>query len=112
MAKDDYAGTNGRNYKIRKRLFFFILHSILHRLLNFAPVNFNFFVMNVKTHEESEQRYVDILSNGGFKAFFGDESNKEAVMMLLNTLLPKHWQIKEIEYQPTEHQGPVIGLCK
>ena len=40
MAKDDYAGTNGRNYKIRKRLFFFILHSILHRLLNFAPVNF------------------------------------------------------------------------
>ena len=64
------------------------------------------------TEERNEQRYVDILSNGGFKAFFGDESNKEAVMALLNTMLPKHRQIKEIDYQPTEHQGPVIGQSK
>ena len=68
------------NYKIRKRLFFFILHSIRHRLPNFAPINFNFFVMGNKIHAEREQKYVDILSNGGFKAFFGDESNKEVVM--------------------------------
>ncbi len=65
-----------------------------------------------KIHAEREQKYVDILSNGGFKAFFGDESNKEAVMTLLNTMLPKHRQIKEIDYQPTEHQGPVIGQSK
>ena len=65
-----------------------------------------------ETQERSEQRYVDILSNGGFKAFFGDESNKEVVMELLNTMLPKHRQIKEIDYQPTEHQGPVIGQSK
>ena len=68
--------------------------------------------MGNKIHAEREQRYVDILSNGGFKAFFGDESNKEAVMALLNTMLPKHRQIKEIYYQPTEHQGPVIGQSK
>ena len=68
--------------------------------------------MGNKIHAEREQRYVDILSNGGFKAFFGDESNKEAVMALLNTMLPKHRQIKEIDYQPTEHQGPVIGQSK
>jgi len=67
--------------------------------------------MNTK-EERGEQRYVDILSNGGFKAFFGDESNKEAVMALLNTMLPMHRQIKEIDYQPTEHQGPVIGQSK
>ena len=61
---------------------------------------------------ESEQRYVDILSNAGFKAFFGDESNKESVVSLLNTLLPAHRQIKDIEYRPTEHQGPIISkLC-
>ena len=63
--------------------------------------------MEEKIHAVSEQKYVDILSNGGFKAFFGDESNKEAVMELLNTLLPKHRQIKDIDYRPTEHQGPV-----
>ena len=68
--------------------------------------------MEEKIHAVSEQKYVDILSNGGFKAFFGDESNKEAVMALLNTMLPKHRQIKEIDYQPTEHQGPVIGQSK
>ena len=68
--------------------------------------------MGNKIHAEREQKYVDILSNGGFKAFFGDESNKEAVMALLNTMLPKHRQIKEIDYQPTEHQGPVIGQSK
>ena len=65
-----------------------------------------------ETQERCEQRYVDILSNGGFKAFFGDENNKEVVMELLNTMLPKHRQIKEINYQPTEHQGPVIGQSK
>ena len=65
-----------------------------------------------ETQERSEQRYVDILSNGGFKAFFGDENNKEVVMELLNTMLPKHRQIKDIDYQPTEHQGPVIGQSK
>ena len=65
-----------------------------------------------ETQERCEQRYVDILSNGGFKAFFGDENNKEVVMELLNTMLPKHRQIKDIDYQPTEHQGPVIGQSK
>ncbi|MBQ8839236.1 MAG: hypothetical protein IJ005_07955, partial [Bacteroidales bacterium] len=68
--------------------------------------------MEVKTQERSGQRYVDILSNGGFKAFFGDESNKEAVMELLNILLPEHRQIKDIDYRPTEIQGPVIGHSK
>ncbi len=68
--------------------------------------------MEEKRQEKSEQRYVDILSNGGFKAFFGDENNKEVVRELLNTLLPEHRQIKEIDYQPTEHQGPIIGHSK
>ncbi|MBQ8483466.1 MAG: Rpn family recombination-promoting nuclease/putative transposase [Bacteroidales bacterium] len=68
--------------------------------------------MEEKIQEKSKQRYVDILSNGGFKAFFGDENNKEVVRELLNTLLPDHRQIKEIDYQPTEHQGPIIGYSK
>lgn len=68
--------------------------------------------MKGETENKNSQRYVDILSNAGFKAFFGDESNKEEVMMLINTLLPAHRQVKDIEYRSTEHQGPVIGHSK
>ena len=60
----------------------------------------------------SEQRYVDLLTNGGFKAFFGDENNKSEVMMLINTLLPPHRQIEHIDYRPTGLQGPLIGHSK
>jgi len=35
------------------------------------------------------QRYVNILSNAGFKAFFGDVNNKEAVISILNVVLPE-----------------------
>ena len=40
------------------------------------------------TNEATVQRYVNILSNAGFKAFFGDVNNKEAVISILNVLLP------------------------
>ena len=57
-------------------------------------------------------RYADILSNGGFKAFFGDENNKDEVMSLINALLPGHRKVADIEYRPTELQGPLIGHSK
>jgi predicted transposase/invertase (TIGR01784 family) len=55
--------------------------------------------------ERTVQRYVDILTNGGFKALFGDINNKEAVMAIINALLPEHRQVADIEYLPTERQG-------
>ena len=61
---------------------------------------------------ESNQTFVNILTNGGFKAFFGDENNSEEVMEVINTLLPEHCQVVEIEYLPTEHQGPIVGESK
>ena len=51
------------------------------------------------------QRYVNLLSNGGFKAVFGDRKNKDVVMSVINMLLPEGKMVKEIEYAPTEHQG-------
>ena len=48
---------------------------------------------------------MDILTNGGFKALFGDINNKEAVMAIINALLPEHRQVADIEYLPTERQG-------
>ena len=58
-----------------------------------------------KKNEAVVQRYVDILTNGGFKALFGDVNNKDVVISILNVLLPEHRQIAYIDYMPTELQG-------
>ena len=63
-------------------------------------------------NNEIKPKYVDILSLGGFNAFFGDENNKSAVITIINELLPKHRRVVDIEYMPTEHPGPVIGYNK
>ena len=61
-----------------------------------------------QTKSVAVQRYVDLLTNAGFKAVFGDRKNKEVVMSILNTLLPPHRKVKEIKYLPTEYQGPTL----
>ena len=58
------------------------------------------------------QRYVDILTNGGFKALFGDVNNKDVVISILNVLLPEHRKIVDIDYLQTELQGPVVNHSK
>ena len=60
----------------------------------------------------ASQKYVDILTNGGFKALFGDENNKEVVMDILNVLLPENRKVVSIEYMPTEYQGQVVNKNK
>ena len=54
------------------------------------------------------QRYVDLLKNSGFKAVFGDRNNKDVVMSVINALLPPHRQVSEIDYAPTDYQGPTL----
>ena len=68
--------------------------------------------MDMVKENESKQKYVDILILGGFNAFFGDQNNKSAVMTIINELLPEHRRVVNIEYQPTEYPGPVIGYNK
>ena len=65
-----------------------------------------------KKNEAVVQRYVDILTTGGFKALFGDVNNKDVVISILNVLLPEHRQIAYIDYLPTELQGPVVDQSK
>lgn len=62
--------------------------------------------------KEAVQRYVDILTNAGFKAVFGDVANKDAVMTVINEFLPEHRRVADIEYLPTEVQGPVTSINK
>ena len=70
--------------------------------------------MNTEQNQRENvvQRYVDILTNGGFKALFGDVNNKGVVMSILNVLLPEHRRAVDIDYLPTEYQGPVADLNK
>ena len=68
--------------------------------------------LEVKTSSETGQTFVNLLTNGGFKAFFGDENNKNEVMEVINSLLPEHCSVVDIEYMPTEHQGQVIDKNK
>ena len=66
----------------------------------------------VNTSSETDQTFVNLLTNGGFKAFFGDENNKNEVMEVINSLLPEHCSVVDIEYMPTEHQGQVVDENK
>ena len=51
---------------------------------------------------ESAQRYVDILSDAGFKAVFGDRRNKDVLIDLLNVVLPPHRRVRDLSYMTTE----------
>ena len=62
--------------------------------------------------KKREPDFVNLLTNAGFKAVFGDEANQDVVMMIINEFLPEHRQVSEIQYLPTEHQGPVLSLNK
>ena len=70
--------------------------------------------MDMENYAKSEvvQRYVDILTNAGFKAVFGDVANKDAVMMIINEFLPENRKVEHIDYLPTNYQGPVLSLNK
>ena len=58
---------------------------------------------------EAVQRYVDLLTNSGFKAVFGDRANKDVVMSVMNSFLPPHRHVTDIEYTATEHQGQLLS---
>lgn len=51
------------------------------------------------------QRYVDILSDAGFKAVFGDQRNRDALTDRLNAMLPDDRKVKELTYSTTEIPG-------
>ena len=51
------------------------------------------------------QRYVDILTDAGFKAVFGDQRNKDVLIDFLNAILPEERQIKDLEYARRRSPG-------
>ena len=51
------------------------------------------------------QRYVDILTDAGLKAVFGDQRNKDVLVDMLNVILPPHRKVADITYETTEIPG-------
>ena len=47
----------------------------------------------------SAQRYVDILTEAGFKAVFGVEKNKDVLIDLLNTGVPRFTPEEKLKYE-------------
>ena len=52
--------------------------------------------------QETAQRYVDILSDAGFKAVFGEQRNSDVLTDLLNVILPPHRKVRKLTYRTTE----------
>ena len=51
------------------------------------------------------ERYINPLTDFGFKWLFGTEPNKDLLLDFLNQLLPAHHQIKQLTYAQNEHLG-------
>lgn len=52
-----------------------------------------------------QDRYVNPLTDFGFKKLFGSEPNKDLLIHFLNQLLPEHHQIQDLTYLSTEKLG-------
>ncbi len=53
------------------------------------------------------EKYINPLTDFGFKKLFGIEPNKELLIDFLNQILPERHKIKELNYSRNEHIGQV-----
>lgn len=52
-----------------------------------------------------QDKYVNLLTDFGFKRVFGTEPNKRLLIDFLNTLLPREHQIEDVTFKNSEHVG-------
>ncbi|MGB3292797.1 MAG: Rpn family recombination-promoting nuclease/putative transposase [Phormidesmis sp.] len=52
-----------------------------------------------------QERYINLLTDFGFKRVFGSEPNKQLLIDFLNTLLPERHRIKTLSYKGSESLG-------
>lgn len=53
-------------------------------------------------------RYINLLTDFGFKRVFGSEANKQLAIAFLNTLLPEQHQIQDLTFKNPENWGSTI----
>jgi predicted transposase/invertase (TIGR01784 family) len=52
-----------------------------------------------------QERYINLLTDFGFKRVFGSAPNEQLLIDFLNTLLPKHHRIQSLSYKSNENLG-------
>ncbi len=52
-----------------------------------------------------KEKYINLLTDFGFKRIFGTEPNKRLLIDFLNTLLPQHRQISDVTFKNNENIG-------
>ena len=52
-----------------------------------------------------KERYINLLTDFGFKRVFGTEANKQFTIDFLNTLLPEHHHIRDLTFKNNENLG-------
>lgn len=50
-----------------------------------------------------KERYINLLTDFGFKRVFGTEANKQFTIDFLNTLLPEHHHIQDLSFKDNEN---------
>ncbi|NEP12554.1 MAG: Rpn family recombination-promoting nuclease/putative transposase [Symploca sp. SIO2C1] len=61
--------------------------------------------MVTEDSNQSEEKYINILTDFGFKKLLGTEPNKYLLRDFLNLILPEQHQIKDLTYKKTENLG-------
>jgi hypothetical protein len=60
---------------------------------------------NPLSTRHSRDRYINLLTDFGFKRLFGTEPNKNLLIDFLNVILPAQHRVKDLTYRSTENLG-------
>ncbi|NET62607.1 MAG: Rpn family recombination-promoting nuclease/putative transposase [Symploca sp. SIO2E6] len=61
--------------------------------------------MSVKNRYPNQDRYINLLTDFGFKRLFGTEPNKELLIDFLNVMLPPQHKVQDVSYRNNENLG-------
>ncbi len=60
---------------------------------------------NSLSNRLSRDRYINLLTDFGFKRLFGTEPNKNLLIDFLNVILPPQHRVRNLTYRNTENLG-------
>jgi len=61
--------------------------------------------MSVRNRYPNQDRYINLLTDFGFKRLFGTEPNKELLIDFLNVMLPPKHKVQDVSYRNNENLG-------
>ena len=61
---------------------------------------------------QTEERYISLLTDFGFKRIFGTKPNRDLLISFLNSLFNGEQVIKDVKYLNSEHVGDVFAERK